>query len=140
MHLYGAFEHSLDGRGRVAIPAVFRRVLHEGGVLRPGQDGCLELYSREAFADETARRLGDSGTRRIGDRRLRRSFLPEAQSVDLDAQGRIVIPPDMRERAGLDGRVSLLGLGDYVEIWDPRRWGEEQRRAADEAAAAEAEA
>lgn len=140
MQLYGAFEHSLDGRGRVAIPAVFRRAIHDGGVLRPGQDGCIELYGREAFAAEAERRLGDSGTRHIADRRLRRAFLPEAQSVELDAQGRIVIPAEMRERAALGGRVSLLGLGDYVEIWDPARWAEEQERAAVAAAEAEAEA
>lgn len=132
MHLYGTFEHSMDDRGRVAIPAVFRRALQDGGVLRPAEDGCLELYTQQGFDAETELRLGDSGTRRRGDRRRRRTFLPDALHVDLDRQGRIVVPQEMRAAAGLDGRASLVGLGDYIEIWDPERWTAER-------AAAEAE-
>ena len=131
MYLYGTFEHSMDERGRVAIPAVFRRALQDGAVLRPAEDGCLELYTQQAFDAETALRLGESGTRKRGDRRRRRTFLPDSLHVDLDRQGRVVVPQEMRAVAGLDGRVSLVGLGDYVEIWDPERWAAE--RAASEA-------
>ncbi len=138
MYLYGTFEHSMDERGRVAIPAVFRRALQDGGVLRPADDGCLELYTQEAFDAETALRLGESGTRKRGDRRRRRTFLPDSLHVDLDGQGRIVIPQEMRTAAGLDGRVSLVGLGDYVEIWAPERWTAE--RAVAEAEEAEEDA
>jgi MraZ protein len=130
VYLYGTFEHSMDDRGRVAIPAVFRRALQDGGVLRPAEDGCLELYTQEAFDAETALRLGESGTRKRGDRRRRRTFLPDSLHVDLDRQGRIVVPQEMREGAGLDGRASLIGLGDYIEIWNPERWAAE-RSAAD---------
>ena len=130
MHFYGKYEHSLDGRGRIAIPAVYRRELHDGGVLRPADDGCIELYTREGFGAETDRRLGDSGTRERADRQRRRDFLPEAFPVDLDQQGRIVIPQEMRERASLDGRVTLIGLGDYIELWNPERWDAEREAAA----------
>lgn len=136
MYLYGTFEHSMDDRGRVAVPALFRRELLDGGVLRPAEDGCLELYTQQGFEAETEQRLGDSGTQRRADRRRRRTFLPDAQHVDLDRQGRIVIPQEMRESAGLSGRVSLLGLGDYIELWDPQRWTDE--RAAAEAESVEA--
>ncbi|MDE2695591.1 MAG: cell division/cell wall cluster transcriptional repressor MraZ [Chloroflexota bacterium] len=129
MYLYGTFEHSMDDRGRVAVPAVFRRELLDGGVLRPAEDGCLELYTQQGFESETAQRLGESGTQRRGDRRRRRLFLPDALHVDLDRQGRIVIPQEMRERAGLEGRASLVGLGDYIEIWNPDRWAEERAAA-----------
>jgi len=132
LYLYGTFEHSMDERGRVAIPAVFRRALQDGAVLRPNEDGCLELYTQASFDAETARRLGESGTRKRGDRRRRRTFLPHSLHVDLDGQGRIVVPQEMRAAASLDGRVSLVGLGDYVEIWDSERWAAER-------AAAEAE-
>ena len=134
MHFYGRYEHSLDGRGRVAIPAVYRRELHDGGVLRPADDGCLELYTHEGFREETARRLGDSGTRRRSDRQRRRDFLPDAFGfTQLDQQGRIVIPQEMREHAGLEGRVTLVGLGDYVEVWDPERWAAARQAAAEAA-------
>ena len=125
MYLYGSFEHSMDGRGRVAVPAIFRRELVDGGVLRPAEDGCLELYTQAGFEAETAQRLGASGTQMLRDRRRRRAFLPEAQHVDLDQQGRIVIPREMREHAGLESHAVLAGLGDYIEIWNPGRWAEE---------------
>ena len=131
MHFYGTYEHSLDDRGRVAIPAVYRRELQDGGVLRPADDGCLELYTHESFTAKTEEVLGDSDTRtRIG-RQRRRAFLSRAFGFSqLDQQGRIVIPQEMREHAGLAGRVALVGLGDYVEVWDLERW-----QGADEAAA-----
>ncbi len=123
MHFFGAYEHSLDGRGRVAIPAVYRRELHDGGVLRPADDGCLELYTHESFSAKTDEVLGDSDTRtRIG-RQRRRAFLSRAFGFhQLDQQGRIVIPQEMRDHAGLEGRVVLVGLGDYVEVWELARW------------------
>ncbi len=131
MHFYGTYEHSLDDRGRVAIPAVYRRELQDGGVLRPADDGCLELYTHESFTAKTEEVLGDSDTRtRIG-RQRRRAFLSRAFGfTQLDRQGRIVIPQEMREHAGLGGRIALVGLGDYVEVWDLDRW-----QGADEAAA-----
>ena len=135
MHFYGNYEHSLDARGRVAIPAVYRRELHDGGVLRPADDGCVELYTHEGFRLETARRLGESGTREFDDRDRRREFFPDAFSFDLDQQGRIVISQEMRAHAELDGSVKLIGLGDYVELWNPERWA-----AVRTAAAARAEA
>lgn len=122
MHFYGNYEHSLDARGRIAIPATYRREFDYGGVLRPADDGCIELYTHEGFRLETERRLGDSGTRRRDDRDRRRDFFPNAFRVDLDQQGRIVIPQEMREQAVLENRVTLIGLGDYIELWDPRRW------------------
>ncbi|MCY4455828.1 MAG: division/cell wall cluster transcriptional repressor MraZ, partial [Chloroflexi bacterium] len=65
-------------------------------------------------------------------------FLPDAQHVDLDRQGRILVPQEMREQAGLDGRVSLVGLGDYIEIWDPERWAAERAGAEAESEGEEA--
>ena len=123
MHFFGAHEHTLDGRGRVAIPAVFRRELHGGGVLRPADDGCLELYTHDGFEAKTDEVLGDADARtRIG-RQRRRVFLSRAFGFpQLDQQGRVVIPQEMREHADLDGRVVLVGVGDYVEIWDLERW------------------
>ena len=131
VYFYGRYEHSLDGRGRVAIPAVFRRELQDGGVLRPADDGCLELYTHESFGAKTDKVLGDSDTSTLIGRQRRRAFLSRAFGFpQLDQQGRIVIPPEMREHADLDARVTLIGSGDYVEIWNPVRW-----EAADEAAA-----
>ena len=84
------------------------------------------------------RRLAGPGesTRTRGARRTRRGFLAEAYPVDLDRQGRILVPQPVRAAAGLDGRAVIIGCGDYLELWDRERWLAE--RAA--IAAAEAEA
>ncbi len=137
MYFYGTFEHALDDRGRLAVPAVYRRAFEEGGVVRPGIEGCVELYSPEAFQAEADRRLSgdDESTRTLTARRTRRGFLAEAFPVELDRQGRILIPLPIRTAAGLDGRAVIVGCGDYLEVWDQARWAEEKAALA----AAEAE-
>lgn len=123
MYFYGSFEHSVDERGRIAVPAKFRRALQDGGVLRGGPDGCVELYSQDGFAQEVQLRLGEeSGTGRRSARRTRRGFLAGAYEVELDRQGRVLIPQPVREHGDLNGRVTFVGCGDYIEIWTPERW------------------
>lgn len=137
MYFYGTFEHAMDDRGRVAIPAVYRRAFSEGGVVRPSVEGCVELYSPDAFQTEVERRLSgdDESTRTLTARRTRRGFLAEAFPVELDRQGRILLPQPVRAAAGLDSRAVIVGCGDYLELWDQTRWTEEKAALA----AAEAE-
>jgi MraZ protein len=126
-YFYGSFEHALDDRGRVAIPARFRRSLQDGGVLRASPDGCAELYATADFEAEVADRLGATAAGRRNARRMRRAFLAGAFEVELDAQGRIVLPQPIRAETALDGRVLIVGCGNYVELWDPERWSQEER-------------
>jgi len=126
-YFYGSFEHALDDRGRVAIPARFRRSLQDGGVLRASPDGCAELYAAADFEAEVANRLGDASDGRRTARRMRRAFLAAAFEVELDGQGRIVLPQPIRAETALDGRVLIVGCGNYVELWDPERWAQEER-------------
>jgi MraZ protein len=137
VYFYGTFEHALDDRGRIAVPAVYRRAFEDGGVVRPSAEGCIELYAPEAFQAEVERRLSgdDESTRTLSARRTRRGFLAEAFPVDLDRQGRILIPQAVRTAAALDGRAVIVGCGDHLELWDQPRW--EAEKAA--LAAAEAE-
>jgi MraZ protein len=124
---FGTFEHAIDERGRVAIPARYRHAFVDGGVLRVGPEGAVEMYTQSSFDDEVQRRLGaDDGNRSLGARRTRRSFLPAAYAVELDKQGRILVPPQIRERAALDGKVLIIGCGDYLELWHPDEWAGEQ--------------
>lgn len=136
MFFFGTFEHAIDERGRVAIPARYRRAFVDGGVLRVGPEGAVEMYTHTTFEEEVQRRLGaEDGNRTREARRTRRSFLPEAYAVDLDKQGRILVPPQIRERSSLGGKVLIIGCGDYLELWHPDDWAGEQ--AALEGAAAE---
>ncbi|MDA0366540.1 MAG: cell division/cell wall cluster transcriptional repressor MraZ [Chloroflexi bacterium] len=142
MYFFGTFEHSVDERGRVAIPARYRHAFVDGGVLRAGPDGCVELYTQNGFEQEVQRRLGSeesqSNRRREG-RRVRRGFLHGAYTVDLDRQGRVLLPPPLRLDGAADGRAVVVGCGDYVEIWSPDAWSRELERVAAEEAAEDEE-
>ena len=133
MFFFGTFEHSLDERGRIAIPARYRPAFVDGGILRRGPEGCAELYTQASFDEEVERRLGsENGNRRATDRRTRRAFLPDAFGVELDRQGRILAPAQIREEADLVGKVLIIGCGDYLELWHPDRWAQERARLAAE--------
>ncbi len=126
MYFFGTFEHSIDERGRLAIPARYRRAFVDGGVLRDGPEGCIELYTESAFDEEIQRRLGTgSGNRQRSGRRIRRSFLHNAFSVELDRQGRVLLPQQLRTEEDGDGRMVIVGCGDYLELWSPAAWGQE---------------
>ena len=123
MTFYGTYEHSIDERGRLAVPARYRRALQEGTVLRAGADGCLELYSADGFQQEVELRLGEQrSNREVAGRRIRRAFLPGAFDIELDRQGRVLVPQSLRAEAALGDRAVIVGCGDYVEIWSPERW------------------
>jgi MraZ protein len=129
MFFFGTFEHAIDERGRVAIPARYRRAFVDGGVLRLGPEGAVEMYTQQTFDDEVQRRLGSAdGNRSAEARRIRRGFLSDAYGVEVDKQGRILVPPQLRQEAGLSGRLLIIGCGDYLELWHPDRWAGERRR------------
>lgn len=137
---YGSYEHSVDGRGRIAVPARYRPSFALGGVVRAGPDGCVELYAKEGFDNEMALRLGEQeSTRERRGRRIRRGFMPSGFDVDLDRQGRVLLPQALRTECDLDDRATIIGCGDYIEIWNPGRWElEQQALAAEESEATDA--
>lgn len=116
----GTFEHSLDEKGRVVLPAVFRHHLAERGFLSQ-YDQCLGLWTPEAF-EEVARRLTERVRAGEASQLALRAFSANAHEVKPDSQGRIVIPERLREFAGLDRDVVIIGALDRVEIWDATRW------------------
>ncbi len=127
MYFYGTFEHAIDERGRVAIPAVYRQEFTAGGVVRVSAEGCVELYTHQGFEAEAQRRLSaEESTRSRAARRTRRSFLAGAYPIDLDRQGRILLPQVVRSGASLNGRAAIVGCGDYMEIWERDSWTREQ--------------
>lgn len=133
MFFFGTFEHSIDERGRIAIPARYRPAFIDGGVLRVGPEGAVECYTQATFDQEVQRRLGsEDGNRSVDARRIRRTFLPNAYAFELDRQGRILLPPQIREAGQLDGgKILIIGCGDYLELWHPERWRVEQERLAE---------
>ena len=127
----GEYEHRLDDRGRLAIPSAYRGLFESGGYLLPGPDGQIELYTPEGYAAERQVRTA-SDRLRPSARRLARSFFGRARRVETDRQGRILIPPQLREERGIQGATTIVGMGDYLEIWNAEAWTAEQAQIDDE--------
>ena len=125
MLLTGAFRRALDEKGRVAIPRRMRGVASAEQALTvyvaPGTDGCLAIYSEEAFR-QLGEKLGTGSPTGSDVRAFSRLFYARAQSVEVDSQGRMRIPPDLKQMAGLDNEVMVVGVRDHLEIWDVPRW------------------
>lgn len=117
----GEFQHSLDAKGRVILPAEFRPSLAEGAVISAFTGGCLAVYTSEEFERVSAEILEKL---RTGEHDLdaARAFFADAREVTPDRQGRVAIPPTLREYAALDKDVTVTGALTRIEIWDTQRW------------------
>lgn len=116
----GTFEHSLDDKGRVILPSAFRSDLAEGGVLAK-LDDCLGLWTPEEF-QKVASLLQDKVREGQMSPDALRVFAADAATVRPDSQGRISIPPRLREHSSLDRELVITGRLDRVEIWSVERW------------------
>lgn len=111
----------LDDKGRLALPARFRPDLEGGLVICKGQDRCLNVFPVTEFARVTAALRGASVTeRRVRD--YGRVLFASASNETPDAQGRITIPPPLREYAGLTKDCAVIGADTRIEIWDAQAW------------------
>lgn len=119
----GRFEHSVDNKGRVAVPSRFRGQLTGELILTRGNDRCLYLFTEEAW-EPLASKLNDLPTGDADARNLRRAVFSAAEPVEIDKQGRIMIPDHLRQYAGIQDNVCIIGLGNYVEVWDQKSWVE----------------
>lgn len=120
--LYGRFNHSLDSKGRVIIPARFRSSLGDAVVITRGYDvNCLNLYSRVEWAKRMNILKEIPASDEQGQRFIR-YFLGNAEPCVPDKQGKILIPAHLREAARLEKEVTLTGMGDRVEIWSRTIW------------------
>lgn len=119
----GTHEHTLDRKGRVIVPAAFRDELADGLVLAPGQEHCVELYPRAIFT----RRVEELRDQPREDARVRafvRFLLSQSEQATLDAQGRITIPPRLRDYGDLERDLAIIGSDQRIEIWDRSAWRE----------------
>ena len=120
---FGTYEHSLDSKGRVILPARFRTAFEHGGYLTQYRDGCLALWTPEQFEIQMEEVQARAVTGRA-DRNMARLWAAGTQDLEVDRQGRMVLPARMREYAGLENDVVVVGVIDRVELWDPARWAE----------------
>ena len=119
----GEYNHSIDAKGRVIIPAKFREQLTGSFVVTSGLDGCLFGYGQEAW-ERMERYLSSLPMTNRDARKFTRYILGNAATCEFDKQGRVLIPQKLREAAGITTDVVLAGTGDRFEIWSPERWAE----------------
>ena len=113
------YHQNIDAKGRINIPAKFRLDLGESFVVAKGLDNCVYLYPKaawERFEDELC---SVQPTQR---RRLHRFFFSGAEECSADTQGRVVIPPKIREYAGLQKEIVVIGVSDKIEVWGLEQW------------------
>ena len=126
------YNHTIDAKGRVFIPAKYREALGEQFVLTKGLDGCLFLYPNQEWERFAEQLKALPSTKEA--RQLQRFFLAGAAEAEIDKQGRILIPANLRQHAALDKQAVFVGMLGKVELWSEERWENNTLEDMDEAA------
>ena len=124
----GEFEHSIDDKSRLAVPARFRAALEEGLVITRGLDRCLVIWDTDSWRAQ-AERVRTLNPWQADARRMQRHFFSGAVPAQPDKLGRVVIPQFLRAYAQLDNDVVVVGLADRIEVWSQAEWQRERSEA-----------
>jgi MraZ protein len=120
----GQYQHNLDEKGRLMIPARYRELLAAGAFIMQGFDRCLmvmtDIHFKEVYERINAMNLADPNTRL-----LRRLILSTAYPIEIDKVGRILVPQTLRQFNGLESEAIVAGQGEYFEVWNPADWNEQ---------------
>lgn len=122
----GEYEHTIDAKGRLAVPAKFRAQMDKGAVISKGMGTCLSVYTMERWEEKSAELASGKTSDELRD--FERRIYPSASEVELDSQGRMVIPAKLRSYADLANEVTVAGVRDHFEIWDRTAWYTYQER------------
>ncbi|MCC6638973.1 division/cell wall cluster transcriptional repressor MraZ [Candidatus Falkowbacteria bacterium] len=117
----GEYKHTVDDKGRLALPSKFKSSLLKGAVVTRGLDNCLYVYTLVEW-EKLAIKLAALPISKQNTRAFARLMLAGAMDVSLDKQGRIILPEYLREYAKLQKRVVITGLYSHLEIWDEKSW------------------
>ena len=120
--LLGEYEHTLDDKNRLTLPAKVRQALGGGVVVTRGMDGCLFVFTREAWDEFVVARLQGLNPFSREARQMSRFMFAGATETEVDKQGRIMLPPALIEHASLGREVVVAGVRDHVEIWGREAW------------------
>lgn len=127
MAFRGHFEHSLDAKNRLSIPAKFRAAFSSGVVLAKDPDTCVAVWAphdHEAIIDRALGALNPMGSEY---RKLTRYFQGNSWELELDASGRVTLPPPLMGHAEIGKEVVVVGVGDHLEVWNRDRWDGQQQ-------------
>lgn len=117
----GQFVHSIDAKGRITVPVRFRASLSSGAFVTQGFERNLMVYTTDSFT-QLANKAKTLTTTDPEARAIRRVIFGGAADVELDSQGRILVPPFLRDYAELEDEAAIVGAGEYFEIWNAKIW------------------
>lgn len=123
----GEYTHSLDTKGRMAVPAKFRPKISNEAIITRGLDSCLFIFTKADW-EELAKKLVALPLAQANSRAFARLMLAGAMEAELDAQGRILIPDYLRAYAGLKKEAVVAGLYNRIEVWDTEAWAAYKRK------------
>jgi MraZ protein len=118
----GEFEHTIDDKNRLTLPARFRQSFADGIVITRGMDGCLYAYTRGDWERLVDTRLASLDPLSPDGRKMQRFFFASAVEGELDKQGRVMVPAALSQHAKLGREVVVAGVYDHLEIWDRAAW------------------
>ncbi len=121
---FGQYEHSIDDKSRLTLPARFRAELADGVVLSKGLDGSVDVYPRETWQVTVGERIGRLDPLLPDARMLQRHFFGGASEDTPDKQGRVLLPAPLVAHGKLTKDVTVIGNNDHLEIWDRAAWAE----------------
>lgn len=121
---FGQYDHSIDDKSRITLPARFRDALAGGVVLAKGLDGSVDVYPRESWKVTVAERIGQLDPLLPDTRTMQRHFFGGASEDVPDRQGRVLLPAPLVRFAKLSKDVTVVGSNDHLEIWDRTAWAE----------------
>lgn len=116
----GEYEHTIDSKGRLAVPVKFRNQMSAGAVISKGMGTCLSVYTTARWEEKSAELVSGKNNDELRD--FERRIYPSASEVELDGQGRMIIPAKLRAYANLGTEVTVAGVRDHVEIWNRAAW------------------
>ena len=128
----GEHELKIDHKGRVAIPVKFRKAFRAGLVLSRGFDKCLNVYTMAEW-ERVAEELVSLPVTQLNPRRVARFTFSGAFYLELDRQGRVILPPALRQYADINDEVVIVGAYSHLQIWDKGLWAEEKQFMAEHA-------
>ena len=127
MAFRGHFEHSLDAKNRLSIPARFRASFSNGTVLAKDPETCVAIWTPETHEQRLERALGDLNPLGSRYRKLSRFYQGNSFEIPLDGSGRVTVPAPLLAHAGVEKEVVVVGVGDHLEVWGRERWESEQK-------------
>ena len=119
----GEYNHTIDAKGRLIVPAKFREILGDNFIVTKGLDGCLFVYPNDEWT-RFEEKLKSLPLTNKNARQFTRFFLAGAAACEVHKQGRILLPQVLREFASLEKDVVLVGVASRIEIWSRERWDE----------------